>query len=207
MRILPVFIRLCIVLVFCGITLSVAGQSVASLDIDRIKRATVFIYQARNQDNDLLITCVSTGTIVSYDGLILTNAHSTVQSSTCNGNTLIIAINVDLNEPPIPKYRAEVAQVDEGVDLALLQITRELDGRLIAQGALPTLPFVEIADSSEVAIDQNITVVGYADINNQSVDETRGTITAFIAEPSGGNRAWFKTRATIPGHNVRWRRI
>ena len=179
--------------------MSSMAQSASEFDINRIKRATVFIYQARNQGNNLIITCVSTGTIVSYDGLILTNAHSTVRDSICNGDIIIVAINVDLDEPPIPKYRADIAQVDEGLDLALLQITRELDGRLIAKGTLPTLPFVELGDSSEVTIDQNITVVGYTNIDNQPVDITRGTITAFISEPRGGDRSWFKTRSTIPG--------
>ena len=193
------FLRIIALLVFFTTLMSSMAQSVSELDINRIKRATVFIYQARNQGNNLIITCVSTGTIVSYDGLILTNAHSTVRDSTCNGDTIIVAINVDLNEPPIPKYRADIAQVDEGLDLALLQITRELDGRLIAGGTLPTLPFVEIGDSSLVTIDQNITVVGYTNIDNQPVDITRGTITAFISEPRGGDRSWFKTRSTIPG--------
>jgi hypothetical protein len=188
-----------ILFVLVATTIPSMAQSTSSIDINRIKRATVFIYQARNQGNDLIITCVSTGTIVSYNGLILTNAHNTVRDSTCNGDTLIVAINVDLNEPPIPKYRADIAQVDKGLDIALLQITRELDGRLIAEGTLPILPFVEIGDSSEVTIDQNIAIFGYNNIDNQPVDITRGTITAFIAEPRGGNRSWFKTRSTIPG--------
>lgn len=177
----------------------VQSQSTSSFDLDRLKRATVFIYQARNFADRLNITCVTTGSIVSYDGLILTNAHSVVQGSRCNGNTLIIAITVDLDEPPIPKYRAELVQVDAGLDIALLRINRELDGRLIADGTLPPLPFVQVADSSEVLIDQNITIVGYPDTGNEPVDVARGTITAFIAEPRGGNQSWFKTRATIPG--------
>jgi|GEM_PF-4592779 len=164
------FLKISFLLLFVTTVMSSMAQSASEFDINRIKRATVFIYQARNQGNNLIITCVSTGTIVSYDGLILTNAHSTVRDSICNGDTIIVAINVDLNEPPIPKYRAEIAQVDEGLDIALLQITRELDGRLIADGTLPTLPFVEIGDSSEVTIDQNITVVGYTNIDiNQLV--------------------------------------
>lgn len=190
-----------ILLVFTLMTMSTiaVAQSTSNHDLDRLKRATVFIYQMRNQDNELIVRCVSTGTIVSFDGLILTNAHSTLSNSSCDGDTLIIAMNVDLTEPPIPKYRAEIAQADEGLDIALLQITRELDGRLIAPGALPVLPFVEVADSSTVEIDENITVVGYSDVDNGAVDIARGTVTAFIAEPSGGDRSWFKTRATIPG--------
>lgn len=189
-----------IVLWTLGISFLADAQTVNSLDLDRIRRATVFIYQARNVGNELIITCVSSGTIVSYDGLILTNAHSTVQSTACSGDTLVIAMSVNLEEPPIPKYRAQIAQADLGLDLALLRINRELDGRLIASGTLPPLPFVEIADSSGVEIDQNIIVAGYPDIGNQAVETSRGTVTAFIAEPRGGERSWFKTRAVIPGN-------
>ena len=176
-----------------------AAQPVFEFDLDRIKRATVFIYQTESRDNDLILKCVSTGTLISSDGLIATNAHSVLPSRQCDGDSLIIAISVDLDEPPIPKYRAEIARADIGLDIALLRIQRELDGRLIAEGALPVLPFVEIGDSSAMDIDANLIVAGYPDLGNQAVDIRRGTVTAFIAEPRGGSRAWFKTRAEIPG--------
>ena len=168
-------------------------------ELDRNKRATVFIYQAQTVSNDLIVKCVSTGTIISADGLIITNAHSVVRGSACDGDSLIVSLNVNLNEPPIPKFRAEIATADRGLDIALLKITRELDGRLIAAGSLPLLPFVEIGNANTVGIDDNITVAGYRDVGNRAVAIARGTITAFIAEPRGGARTWFKTRAEIPG--------
>ncbi|MCY4537752.1 MAG: serine protease, partial [Chloroflexi bacterium] len=172
---------------------------VAQMDLDAIKRSTVFIYQVQSLANDLVVKCVSTGTIVSADGLIVTNAHSVVPSQSCDGETLIVSMNVDLNEPPVPKYRAEIANADQGLDIAVLRITRELDGRTIAAGALPVLPFVAIGASADLDIDDNILVSGYRDIGNQAVTLARGTITAFISEPRGGTRAWFKTRAELPG--------
>ena len=175
------------------------AQSAAEIDLERIKRATVFIYQAKSQGNDLTIKCVSTGTIISADGLIITNAHSVLPSQQCDGDTLIVSLNVDLSEPPIPKYRAVVANADRGLDIALLRIERELDGRLIARDALPVLPFVNIGDSEDATIDDNLLVAGYPDLGNQAVEIRRGTLTAFIAEPTGGSRTWFKTRAEIPG--------
>ncbi len=168
-------------------------------ELDRNKRATVFIYQAQAVSNDLIVKCVSTGTIISADGLIITNAHSVVRNSVCDGDSLIVSLNVNLNEPPIPKFRAEIATADAGLDIALLKITRELDGRLIAAGSLPLLPFVEIGNANTVSIDDNIVVAGYRDVGNRAVAVTRGTVTAFIAEPRGGGRTWFKTRAEIPG--------
>jgi hypothetical protein len=176
--------------------ISVAQQ--AALDLGRLQRATVFIMQARNTSSDLIIHCVSSGTLVSRDGLILTNAHSVVKGDSCPGETLVIALTIRLDEPPIPKYRAEIVQADSGLDVALLRITRELDGRLITPGSL-SLPFVELGDSSSVRLDQTITVVGYPGIGNDPVNATRGTISGFASEPRGGSVAWIKTSAVIPG--------
>ncbi len=189
------------ILYIVGIALMLIAPfpSGAQTDLDAIKRATVFIYQAQSLEKDLIVKCVSTGTIISADGLILTNARSVLPSQTCDGETLIVSMNVDLNEPPAPKYRAEIANADQGLDIAVLRITRELDGRLIAAGALPVLPFVGIGSSVEVDIDDTILVAGYRDIGNQAVTIARGTVTAFISEPRGGVRAWFKTRAELPG--------
>lgn len=160
--------------------------------LERIQRATVFVIQAGG--TDLNTRCVGSGTIVRYDGLILTNAHSAVPSATCPGDELIIAMTLDPDEPPVPKYRAEIAQVDASSDLALLHITRELDGRLIEHDARPILPFVEIERVISVPLDETITVVGYPDIGNDPIQSIRGTVIGFIAEP-GSEQAWIKTVA------------
>ena len=173
--------------------------SLAQSDLDAIRRATVFIYQAQSVANDLIVKCIASGTIISADGLIITRAHSVLTSSICDGDNLIVSLNVDLSEPPVPKYRADIAAVDESLDLAILRVTRELDGRLIAAGSLPALPFSPIGDAAEVDIDDSLLVAGFRDLGNQAVSVARGTVTAFIAEPVGGERAWFKTRAELPG--------
>jgi hypothetical protein len=139
-------------------TANVSAQATL-IDLDRLERATVYIMQTDNVGTDLLVTCVSSGTIVSRDGLILTNTHSVVPSQTCKGQTLIIAMTSTIGEAPVPQYRAEIAQANTGIDLALLRITRELDGRLVDPTSL-SLPFVELADSSTVKLDETITVVG-----------------------------------------------
>lgn len=171
-----------------------------TIDIDRLERATVYIMQTDNVGTDLLVTCVSSGTIVSRDGLVLTNAHSIVPSRTCKGQTLVIAMTTKAGEAPVPQYRAEIAQADIGVDLALLRITRELDGRLVDPQSL-TLPFVELGDSSTVKLDETVTVVGYPGIGNDPVTSVRGTVTGFVFEPSsiGQGSAWLKSSAQIPG--------
>jgi S1-C subfamily serine protease len=168
-------------------------------DIERLERATVYVIQARNVGNDLFITCVNSGTIVSRDGLVLTNAHNTLVSERCPGDTLVIAMTVQLGEPPVPKFRAEIAQADAGLDIALIRITRELDGRLVEPDSI-ALPFVELADSSTIQLDDTITVIGYPGIGDNPVATVRGTINGFVTEPSRVSPySWIKTSAVIPG--------
>ncbi len=192
--------KLLVTILLFGLSLfpgSVDAQQ-QSQDLDRIQRATVFIMQAQNVGDELIVTCVGSGTIVSRSGLIITNAHNTLQDTACPGETLIIAMTITPGEPPVPKYRAEIAQADPGLDLALLRISQELDGRLIEGNSL-ALPFVELADSDTTQLDQTITVVGSPGIGSEAVGIARGTIVGFTAEPRGADKAWIKTSAVIPG--------
>ena len=168
-------------------------------DLERIERATVFIMQATTVSNQLMITCVGSGTIVSRDGLILTNAHNTVTNRNCPGDTLIIALSVRLDEPPVPIYRAEIIQADPGLDLALLRITRQNDGRVIDPATL-ALPFVELGDSAGAEPRRNTDDRRLSRSRATApVSVARGTVSGFTAEPSGGDKSWIKTSASIPG--------
>jgi hypothetical protein len=187
---------------FLILILGLSAQSLNAQDdtfnLERIQRATVFIMQARAANNDLIVTCAGSGTIVHRAGLILTNAHHTLTNEACPGDILIVAFAAQVSDPPIPRYRAEIVQVNPGIDLALLRINRQFDGRLIEQGAL-ALPFVELGDSAQAELDDTITIVGYPGIGSDPVDTRRGTISGFAVEPSSKDAAWIRTRAEIPG--------
>lgn len=195
-------------LIGLGLPLLVPGQGQAQeddetppfvlLNEDIIKRSTVFIMQTYQEGGQSNISCVGSGTIVHAEGLILTNAHNVLPGETCRVDTLVVAVTVRLGEPPIPTYTAEVVDSSRGLDLAMLRITGYLDGRTVEPGDL-TLPFVELGNSAAVGLDDTISVIGYPDFGNAPVEVRRGTISGFTAEARAGDRAWLRTRATIPG--------
>ena len=170
----------------------------SELDVERIQRATVFLMQATRTGGNLIIHCAGSGTVVSRDGLILTNAHIVEQGQNCPGDTVIVAMSVRLTQPPVPTYIADVVQADSGLDLALLRIARQLDGRSVSPESI-ALPFVELGDSASVSLDDTIAIFGYGGLSEDPVQIERGTITGFAAEPSGGDKSWIRTGADITG--------
>ncbi|MBN1285696.1 MAG: trypsin-like peptidase domain-containing protein [Anaerolineae bacterium] len=162
-------------------------------------RAAVFLMQTRTGSNgQQLITCAQSGTLVSIDGLILTNAHGVQPNTHCPGDSVVVAFAIREDEPPVPVYYADPVAVDAGLDLAVLRITRYLDGRQITPGEL-VLPFVELGDSKALQHGDPLLVVGYPGIGREAVGARAGTISAFLAELWTGSRAWIKTESSIPG--------
>src|SRR5690606_24172916 len=168
------------------------------LNEEVIKRATACLMQTNQNQNQPMISCVGSRTLISADGLILTNAHTALSSETCRSDRIVIAVTVRLDEPPVPTYTAEVIEASEGLNLAVLRISGYLDGRPIEPGAL-SLPVVELGDSDTIMLDDTITVVGYPDLGNTPVEVTRGTVTGVTADARAGDRAWVRTGAVIPG--------
>lgn len=164
---------------------------------ERIRQATVYIMQMRMAGEAPVITCTGSGTVVSRDGLVLSNAHFTRPNPVCPGDALVVAFNLQPGETPVPRFRAEVAQVDERLDIALLRITRQLDGRLLEPGAL-SLPFVEPGDSGQLALDDTLTIAGFPDVADDPVTLRSGTIIGFSREPGARSPYWIHVQGDFP---------
>lgn len=192
---------LVLALVLVGLTFFVGQPAVTAqdtIDFNQIARATVYLSSVYQAPGGPAVSCVGSGTIVSTDGLILTNAHAVVDGARCRVEDITVSLTVRPGEPPVPSYYADVISFDMGADLAVLRITRVIDGRLAEADTL-SLPFIELGDSRNLRLDDTITVFGYEGIGEDTVTLSRGTIIGFLAEPQGGSRAWLKTSATILG--------
>jgi S1-C subfamily serine protease len=140
------------------------------------------------------------GTIISPDGLILTNAHVAVGDRFYKAEKLTIALTVAEDKPPVPAYLAEVVQADSNLDIAVLQIAFDLSGRRIDPTGL-NLPYIQLGDSDALRLGDSVTILGYPGIGGATITLTRGEVSGFTAEAGYGNRAFIKTSATIAGGN------
>ena len=140
------------------------------------------------------------GTIISPDGLILTNAHVALGDRFYPADKLIIALTVAQDKQPQQMFIAEVVQADPNLDVAVLQITHDLSGAPFDKNKF-SLPHVSIGNSDSLNLGDTISILGYPGIGGETITLTRGEVSGFTSEEPYGDRAYIKTSATIAGGN------
>ena len=140
------------------------------------------------------------GTLVSAEGLILTNAHVVMGTTGGPLEELVIALSVDPRRPPVELFRAEVVEFDSALDLALLQVRTGFYHQ-----PLPAdwkFPFVELGSPREVQLGDPLWIVGYpvlgSSYNRVGMNVSRGVLSGF--EPIAGGLT-FKTDGSIRSGN------
>ncbi len=173
-----------------------------------LQEATVQIFAkvASGAGGSLQTWWTGSGTIISADGLILTNAHVAspgapgMRGNVPDPDQLVIGMVISEDQPPIETYIAEVRAADGMLDLAVLQIVATIDGTPVNPGSL-NLPFVELGDSDKVHIGDRLQVLGFPGIGGDTITFTTGAVSGFVSEDKIGDRAWLKTDTTIAGGN------
>lgn len=168
-------------------------SSPAGVSAEDLAHAVVQIH-ALDPRGDTVWT--GSGTFISPDGLILTNAH-VVDDRNAEYDQLAVAIAASSDQPAHLAYLADIAAVDYVLDLALIRITSDLDGNEVDQ----RFPYVAIGDSDQVEIGDEVRILGFPGIGGDTITFTKGAVSGFTADRSVGGRAWIKTDATIAGGN------
>lgn len=164
-------------------------------------RATVQIVALQETGGRLEPIWTGSGTILSPDGLILTNAHVVTDPDPAyQPDALGIAVTVRSDQPPELRYLGQVLAVDIGLDLAVIQIATDLDGRPVDVGQL-NLNYVSLGDSDALEIGDLLQILGYPGIGGETITFTEGVVSGFTRERGVEGRAWVKTDATIAGGN------
>ena len=164
-------------------------------------RATVQVVALIESGARLQSVWSGSGTILSPDGLILTNYHVAVgYNPGFQPDGLGVAITARSDEPPEPSYFAEVVAADPDLDLAVIQIATDLDGRPVDKDQL-NLNYVSVGDSDLLELGDVVQVLGYPGIGGETITFTEGSVSGFTRERGVDGRAWIKTDATIAGGN------
>ncbi len=138
------------------------------------------------------------GTIVSSDGLILTNYHVVSDGRAEGSGPITVAVSYDHRRPPLEVFRAELVWSDAEADLAILQMTETIGG-----GPLPrSFPFTPLGNPEDLRIGESLSIIGYPSIGSRG---SRVSITLAEGRVSGfdlaGGIASVKTDADIHSGN------
>jgi len=171
------------------------GAALTEAELDRAKLASVLLLAV---DGSGQVFANGSGSIISEDGLILTNAHVAQPSAPGQGGDpsedpdyLRVALNSDDDDRPAEAtYRARPVVVDGVLDLAVLQIYADIDGNEVdpAEEDLPEP--MPIGDSDELRTGDEITALGYPllaanpeDFETRQLTVTRGVVSTFQHDP------------------------
>jgi len=151
------------------------------------------------------------GTVLTRDGLILTNYHVVDVSDLVEEvkreknikileDKMVVLFTRQPDQPPVAMFIADVVDALPNLDLALVRITSDLSGQEIDPDSLD-LPYIELGDSDTVEIEDVLRIYGYPSIGGNTITFTRGNVSGFDSEEGVKGRAWIKTDATISGGN------
>jgi S1-C subfamily serine protease len=161
----------------------------APFSIEEVLPAIVEIVCIDNQDSDVYYT--GSGVVFDESGLILTNQHLLRSDD----GTLIplcgVGFTTDPLVPPRIRYAASVELMHEDVDLAVLQITDDLDGRPLPD-TFPSRSAVDLKSASlALKLGDPIFIGGYPGIGAETFTFTQGVVSGRVG------RELIKTSALI----------
>lgn len=184
---------------FVVLTVAACGGSSDREDGDLAKAVVQIEVFARDSLGD--VEWSGSGTLISSDGLILTNAHVVGdpyhEFEDLEIEEIGVATTNRTDEPPELAYLAEIVAIDYALDLAVVQITSDLDGKQVTED----FPFVTLGDSDEVEIGDELRILGYSGVGGETITLTNGVVSGFTAERGVGGRAWIKTDAGVLAGN------
>lgn len=163
-------------------------------ELDRAKAASVLLIAMDENDRPMH---TGSGSVISSDGLILTNAHVGKPTAPGQGASefgdpayLLVALTQPEDDKPAePTYRAEPIIADGFLDLAVLKINADAEGKDVDNANLSLPAPLPIGSSQDLRTGDEITALGYPGIGNPSAGAerpltvTRGVVSTFQADP------------------------
>ncbi|MGQ9583784.1 MAG: S1 family peptidase [Anaerolineae bacterium] len=189
------------------LTLILGLQTGQAIDITLTKDVSASVVQIIAADEGrggLLIPKWSgSGTVISEDGLILTNCQVAFPKAVWDDpefayDLLIVALATEADGAAQPTYLAEVAQYDAALDLAVLRITQMLDGTPVDAENL-SLPAVPLGDSDKLESASALTLWGYSGVGGEAIVSVKAQVSGFSSGRGIQGRAWIRMDASVEG--------
>jgi S1-C subfamily serine protease len=164
-------------------------------------QSTVQIWALQQEGDELVRTWSGSGSIITSDGLILTNAHVVLPDKVYGDvDALEVWLTFEQDQPPVPTFRAETVVADADLDIAVIKIVADIDGDPVDPVTL-NLPAVPLGDSDALSLGDQLYILGFPGIGGENITLTNGRVAGFTNEPAVKGRAFIKTDATIAGGN------
>jgi hypothetical protein len=188
--------------------------------IDAVVQLSIVVRGVVDGEEQLIWYAVGSGTVVSPDGLILTNHHLITPAGIdeklaeldsqlagegknadlrVDAERLMIAVS-DGRHLPDPSYMARVIAEDADLDLAVLRIDSDERGTPLDPETLD-LPVLSLGRSDAVNLGETVHVFGFPAIGSGSLTYTIGIVSGFLFEEGIDGTAWINTDAVTSGGN------
>jgi S1-C subfamily serine protease len=200
-------------------TLAQADPAMLGRAIAAVVQLSIVVDGVVDREEQIIWYAAGSGTVVSPDGLILTNEHLITPEGVAEklaelegqlaveGKTaalevederFMVAIS-DGRHLPAPRYTASVVASDPALDLAVLRVDGDERGNpLAAPLDLATLP---LGSSDTVNLGEPVHVFGFPAIGSGSLTYTAGIVSGFLFEKEIDGTAWINTDAVTSGGN------
>ena len=185
-------------------------------ELNSAQRAAVWITYAPTEDT----IAMGSGSIVTTDGKILTNAHvadpAKIPEYAAKGEVSPEFVNIHMTDPAEgykvgePDYIAKVIESDGEVDSAVVQIVADGEGNAVNPSSLD-LPTISLGDSNAVDRGDFIATIGFPMLPKESFADKEGVLfqpptvaegnVATILSFEGEDRAVFDVTARISSGN------
>jgi len=179
-----------------GVSPETEAPDLGAIPYQAVVQITAYV----NDNGESVPRWTGSGTIISSDGLILTNDHVVSSTRYEEVVALLVSLTVAQDQPPVDSYYANVVQADALLDLAVIKPAWDMQGNALDYSQLK-LPFVPLGDSDTLDLGEPIVIIGYPSIGGGTITLTRGEVSGFTSEEPFGNRAFIKTSGTIAGGN------